>query len=125
MNGGMRYIHRQADEICRYVESAGLQVMQCSVDGVLPPNIATSNLISDMLVKSATLWGLRLPCYARISKSANAPQLSLPEATAAIENDVMVDQFLIVAYQDGGLISVSGTKLPFQKEADTADWWRP
>jgi hypothetical protein len=34
-------------------------------------------------------------------------------------------RFLLVAYQDDGIISVSGTTLPFQTSAKQAEWWRP
>jgi hypothetical protein len=34
-------------------------------------------------------------------------------------------RFLVVAYQDGGIISVSGTMLPFQMSAERAEWWGP
>jgi hypothetical protein len=34
-------------------------------------------------------------------------------------------KFLLAAYQDGGLISVSGLQLSFQKRAEPADWWAP
>ena len=81
--------------------------------------------IEDMLRKTDTLWGLSLPYYLRISTSAETQAAPLDDAVARIESARPSDEFVIVAYQDGGIISVSGRQLPFQEHAKRADWWRP
>jgi hypothetical protein len=72
-----------------------------------------------------TLWGAALPYYFIVSKLIEAGTISLKEAVANIEASPADDRFLIVAYQDGGLITVSAAALPFQLGARKADWWRP
>jgi hypothetical protein len=51
--------------------------------------------------------------------------VSISEAVAKREALASAEDFLVVAYQDGGLISISGTLLPFQEIAQPAEWWRP
>jgi hypothetical protein len=76
-----------------------------------------------MLEQSQTLWGTSLPHFLRVSKSKVANCLSIGEAVAKTEELVSSEDFLIVAYQDGGLISISGTLLPFQESEKSAEWW--
>jgi hypothetical protein len=121
----MRYIHQQADNISAYIQTAGLQLTKCSNNGASPPEIVELSSVDDMLARSRTLWGLALPYYlsARSSSDAEAPPLN--EAVLQLEAGSARNEFLLVAYQDGGLISVSATNLPFQEKALSADWWGP
>jgi hypothetical protein len=78
-----------------------------------------------MLEQSQSLWGLSLPHFICVSKSIAAGCISISEAVAKTEALVSPEDFLIVAYQDGGIISISGTLLAFQEGADPAEWWWP
>ena len=78
-----------------------------------------------MLEQSQTLWGLSVPHFICVSKSIATNCVSIDEAVAKTEGLESHDDFLIVAYQDGGLISISGRLLPFQEIAEPAEWWRP
>jgi hypothetical protein len=121
----MRFIHQQTAEIRSFVDAAGLHVMRCSSDGSSPTITEPPSAIDVILAQSNTLWGLALPYFIRVSKSAAAGPLRLPEAVKKTEAATADDSFLIVAYQDGGVISISGRKLPFQEHAKPAGWWRP
>jgi hypothetical protein len=121
----MRYIHRRADEICAYIRSADLRVTKCSYDGSSAPAVATPNTVEGMLKQSETLWGLALPFYICATKSIEAKTLPLSDAVSRVEAYPACDEFLLIAYQDGGVISISGTKLAFQEQAEPADWWQP
>jgi hypothetical protein len=78
-----------------------------------------------MLEQSQSLLGLSLPHFISVSNSIAANCVSLDKAVAKTEALGSGEDFLIVAYQDGGLISISGTLLPFQEIAELAEWWRP
>lgn len=121
----MRFIHQQADEISRYVESNRMHVTRCNYDGSSPPIRETPGAIEDMLRKSDALWGLALPYHLSVSTSVEIETLPLDKAVVKIEASGIRSQFLIVAYQDGGIISISANALPFQEHAKRADWWRP
>jgi len=123
--GQMRYLHHGAEEIRKFIESLGLAVTKCDYANPSPPIAADASAIEDMLKQSETLWGAALPYYLSVSKSVEAEALPLKEAVSKIEASSAKDRFLLVAYQDGGMISVSGTVLPFQKEAKIANWWAP
>ncbi|HYD05104.1 MAG TPA: hypothetical protein VEC60_05240 [Reyranella sp.] len=121
----MRYLHYDAARLCEYISVSGLLVAQCDFESKAPPNAVDVSAIQTMLKRSETLWGTALPYYLWISKSAEGNTASLAEAVAQIESSADQEKFLIVAYQDGGLISVSGIRLPFQVDARKADWWGP
>jgi hypothetical protein len=119
----MRYLHQQAEPIGMYVRTRGLVVRK--YDNVNPSSSATHDmsLIEETLTTSETLWGDALPYYLRISKAEDGWPLTLRRAVSEIEASSSADDFILVAYQDGGLISVSGVMLPFQVGARSAEWW--
>jgi hypothetical protein len=121
----MRYLHQSADEVCAYVQSLALSVTQRHYADRLPGGVAAAGDIAEMAKRSETLWGAALPYYFHVSKTADVRPLPLKEAVPKIEASSMTNEFLVVAYQDGGIISVSGVLLAFQEHARTAEWWRP
>jgi hypothetical protein len=121
----MRYLHYEADQICEYVHSRGLVVTKCDFENKSPPIAAGAGAIEEMLKRSETLWGSALPHYFHVCKFVEAEAPSLKGAVVKIEASTDTDGFLIVGYQDGGLISVSGATLPFQIDARKAEWWAP
>jgi hypothetical protein len=122
----MRYIHHTADNIREYIENNNLGVVKRSCDGKPPLEIVAPSVIGDMLEQSHTLWGLALPYFVSVSKKMEAELVTLAEAVMSVEAAAApAVRFLVVAYQDGGIISVSGTMLPFQMSAERAEWWGP
>ena len=121
----MRFIHSQVGAIRRFIDSGGFHVFMCRNDSTEEPIKADSTLLDQMLRESRTLWGLALPHYAKVSRSIDFKPISLHDDVSAIEASSATDVFLIVAYQDGGVISVSGSLLAFQEDAEPADWWSP
>lgn len=121
----MRYLHYEAQPIRDYMQSRHLVVTKCDFENKHPPIEDHLNSIEEMLKRSETLWGAALPyfCYISGSFEANAP--SLAKAVPQVEATSDADRFLIVAYQDAGLISISGVELPFQKGARDGKWWAP
>jgi hypothetical protein len=122
----MRYIHHAADDIREYIERKGLCVVKRSCDGKPPLEVVTPGEIGDMLEQSHTLWGLVLPCFMSVSERMETEVVTLAEAVTSVEAAAAsAVRFLVVAYQDDGIISVSGTMLPFQMSAERAEWWGP
>jgi hypothetical protein len=119
----MRYLHHEAQKIVRYVQEHQLHVFRCTFDGNAVSVEASANIIDEMCKASETLWGTRLPYYAIASRSSQIEEMNLETAVLKIESEPRPDKFVVVAYQDGGLISVSGVELPFQIGADAAAWW--
>jgi hypothetical protein len=121
----MRCLHAEAAGIREYVSLLGLAVTRCDFERKYPPTLADADACGEMLERSETLWGTALPYYLYISRSFEAEAPALKQAVEAVEASGARDGFLIVAYQDGGLISVSAVELPFQANARPADWWAP
>jgi hypothetical protein len=121
----MRYLHQDAAGISKHVASLDLSVQVCSNNGTSAPSATSVHAIEEMLKASDLLFGLVLDYYLTVSKSAQAKCLPLAEAVSAVEASASSEEFLIVAYQDGGVISVSGIQHLFQRQASAAQWWRP
>jgi hypothetical protein len=72
------------------------------------------------------LAGTVLRNYFHINAPHSTTPVSLNGAVEHVEAYGKPDEFLLVGYPDGGLISVSRQKLPFQENAAPADhWWGP
>lgn len=121
----MRYLHYEANEICQYVRSRNLTITRCDFESKSSPVTVNVDAVPEMLKKSETLWGLALPYYLAVAESAVGNALALGDAVEQIEATPMTKRFLLVAYQDAGIISVSGMILPFQIAARDAKWWTP
>lgn len=119
----MRNLHNSADELLRYVQSLGLSVIRCDRNKKSLPVAEDTSAIEEMLQRSEKLRGSVLPYYLGVSKSIEAEALPLKDAVLKIEASPANNHFLVVGYEDGGVISVSGTTLPFQINARPADWW--
>jgi hypothetical protein len=119
----MRYLHDEAAGIRAYLTLLGLAVTRCDFQRRFQPAPADADACDEMLERSETLWGSALPYYLSVSRSFEADAPALKQAVEAVEASGERDRFLIVAYQDGGLISVSAVELPFQANARPADWW--
>ena len=68
--------------------------------------------------------GVVLRYYFHIGSTADEPILPLVEAVAHIETRGAEDEFLLAGHPDGGLVSVSRGRLPFQ-QGDPITWWGP
>jgi hypothetical protein len=121
----MRHLHDEAAGILEYMSSHGLTVTRRDFQGRPGTTAETADAIEEMLKRSETLWGTALPYYLYISKGPEGGPLALKQAVVEIEAAAEPERFLVVAYQDGGVISVSGTVLPFQRTARDAAWWAP
>jgi len=119
----MRYLHPNPTKICDYVRVRDLVVSKCHSTEPSPAVVVDTAAIEEMDKTTETLWGTSLPFYLFVSPLIEDKRLLLRDAVASAESWPSKERFLLVAYQDGGLISVSGMVLPFQEEAQTAEWW--
>jgi hypothetical protein len=61
-----------------------------------------------------------------VSERMETEVVTLAETVTSVEAAAAsAVRFLVVAYQDDGIISISGTMLPFQMSAERAEWWGP
>ncbi|WP_440410076.1 hypothetical protein [Neorhizobium petrolearium] len=124
----MRYLHDETDTVAvesmvAFVAAHGLSVSKCDLHG-RSAETADSAEIGKLIEVSKTAWGDLFPYYLSIS-SGEGKSRPLAYAAEWIEAYGSSTDFLLVNYQDGGLISVSGVLLPFQERARKADWWKP
>ena len=119
----MRYLHQTPEKICDYVRVRDLVVSKCHSTEALPAVVLDVSAIKDMDKRTETLWGTSLPYYLFVSPLIEDKRLLLRDAVADAESWPSKERFVLVAYQDGGLISVTGMVLPFQEEAQLAEWW--
>lgn len=120
----MRFLHLNVDGLCSHIESLGLLVAECARDKSSRPRVVPITVIKEMLQASKQLWGAISPNHLSVSKSAEAEAAPLSSAVVIVEAGSGADRFLLVPYEDGGIVSVSGTLLAFQVGARPAEWWR-
>lgn len=68
--------------------------------------------------------GLVLRYYFHVNTTATGRPLTLVEAVEYVEDQGTPGEYLIAGHPDGGLISVSRDRLPFQS-GDPITWWGP
>lgn len=125
LGGGMRFFHKECNAIVVWVKTRNLKVAKVDCDGLTGSIIVSESEIEEMLRQSNELWGAALPYYLKVADTFTEGALSLSNATELVESGVEKASFLIAAYQDGGLITISNAQFEFQKQARAADWWRP
>jgi hypothetical protein len=121
----MRYLHIEVGDVVRFVTSANLAVSKCDRNGKIPPTRLDQAAIEEMLNATEKLWGGLLPYYLWVSKSYRERASTLREAVAEVQSASNPNEFVLVGYEDGGVISISGAELSFQVGARPANWWYP
>lgn len=118
----MKYIHHNVTSICGFVEDNNLTMKRINSDGRNSGEVSSTSDLIEMLEKSNQLWGTSLDYFFIVADSGIKDNIDLKKAIISIESGALPG-FILVAYQDGGVISVSGKAYPFQKEAESAAWW--
>jgi hypothetical protein len=118
------YLHLNVDAIIDHVQEQALSVSKCDRPGYLATIVAGDSAIREMFLETHRLWGTNLPYYLAVSKDPRPSGQPLANAVDQILAGAPSEEFLVIAYQDGGLLTVSRKRLPFQDAAASADWWR-
>ncbi|TBX98343.1 hypothetical protein [Rhizobium laguerreae] len=121
----MRYLHSDVKAIRMFAEENQLSLTRIEPTTSPALRIIDYASIDEMLEASQKLWGLTLPFYVMASKKKVKDFYSLKDAVTTLEAAPKSDDFILVAYQDGGIISISNNILPFQPDAAKASWWTP
>jgi hypothetical protein len=122
----VRFLHDTSSEISAFCAENKYHVFVVPNKSGTPPTIGKLHAIEDLLHQSQKLWGTSAPFYFVARKSQLLPDdRTLADAVVSVETMAWGDDFLLIAYQDGGLISVSGRRFTFQESAKPAPWWHP
>lgn len=120
----MRFLHHNTAELSRHIVASSWHVWRVNDDTVEQIDTATSE-VETMLRQSELLWGSSLSHYLLVTGERPPRIQQLKFAVAEVESGASEVHFLLIAYQDGGIISVSKKAYPFQSTAQAAEWWRP
>ena len=118
----MRYIHSDVASVCDFIANNKLTITRLSVDGHGSNNLYQVQDVADMLEKSHKLWGVYLDYFFVVADKKLSDNLDMKNAVEYAEAGKL-NGFLLIAYQDGGVISVSDRAYSFQEGAEPADWW--
>lgn len=120
----MKCIHHEVGAICSFVTDRGLSIVKLRSKGMHPNEKVPISSIEELLDRSNQLWGKSLEYFLSISEFRDFSGRGLRDTIASFETDGAAG-FLLVAYQDGGVISISNKMYPFQRDALSAAWWHP
>lgn len=118
----MRYIHRDVTAVCEFIADNSLTITKLPLSGGSPAELFSVQDIEDMLKKSHKLWGTNLDYFFVVAASGVKKSMDLKKAVEYAESGDL-NGFILIAYQDGGIISVSRIVYPFQEGAELAAWW--
>jgi len=118
----MKFIHHNVTSVCDFIKDNNLTIKKIKSDGQNKGEISSTSELIEMLEKSNKLWGTSLGYFFIVDEYEINDDIDLKNAVISIESGTLPG-FILVAYQDGGVISVSGKAYPFQKEAESAVWW--
>lgn len=118
----MRYIHYDATSVCDFIANNNLTITRLPIDGRGSGSFSQVRDVASMLEKSHKLWGTYLYYFFAVAGNKLGDNLDMKKAVELAEAGEF-GGFLLIAYQDGGIISVSDRPYSFQEGAEPAAWW--
>ncbi|PKR89713.1 hypothetical protein CXZ10_07385 [Pleomorphomonas diazotrophica] len=118
----MRYIHHDVTAICDFIAGNNLNIIRLPPAEQNSSEIFRTANVEDMLEKSHKLWGTNLDYFFIVTDGDLDNNMDIKKAIEYTESG-KIRGFLLAAYQDGGIISVSNKVYPFQEGAEMAAWW--
>ena len=119
----MMTLHTDVEKLCAYLVRKNIMLWKSPIDGAESHVASRSDDVREFLRESDLLWGAAHAFY--LASDRGLAKLSLRIAAAEIRSRNAPDEFLLAAYQDGGLICISGQPLSFHRGEPEADWWEP
>ncbi|WP_157961320.1 hypothetical protein [Microvirga flavescens] len=117
----MRYFHTNIDKIMLFLAKNKSLLYLCDVsDNKICVSIDI-HFLEKYYMNTHHYYGDRPEKYVYVTSDQNFEESSFSERIEEIEKDKFDPRFLLIGYNDGGIISVSGSKLEFQEIE--APWW--
>ncbi|MBJ6126251.1 hypothetical protein [Microvirga splendida] len=120
----MRYLHQSVEPIAEFLESRGLRLFLLDFKGEEPSKPVDATALKPYLEESNLLWGDNPNTYLVAAHGAQPPTMMVHEAVEQAETESPII-LALVAYADGGIISVSNQQFDFQRETQSGEWWKP
>lgn len=120
----MRYLHRSVEPIAEFLESRGLRLFLLDFKGEEPSKPADTTALKGYLEASNLLWGVDPNTYLVATHGVQPGPTTVHEAVEQAETGGLF-LLALVAYRDGGIISVSNQQFDFQLEIQPCEWWEP
>jgi hypothetical protein len=113
------------EQIAQYITNNDLRLFVLDVLGKETPQLASLEALNTAYQESMRLWGAHPDHYFLITKHRQIGPMMLHEAVEHAKSGSNGTLVVLLAYNDGGMISASKEKLSFQ--GDARDWtdWRP
>lgn len=122
-NDAMMTLHTDVEKVCEYLVRKDMTLWKSPIDGGESPVASRADDVRNFSRESDLLWGAAHAFY--LVSDKGLAKLSLRSAAAEIKSRNAPDEFLLAAYQDGGLICISGQPVSFQRGEPEAEWWEP
>jgi hypothetical protein len=119
----MRNLHRDISDILEYVRSSGLTCELEDVGGVAQPTKIGLDGVEDYFDATFSYHGDTPRKYLRFLSANSSLATHVKTAVREIEAGSVPGGFLLIGYEDGGVISISANELSFQSSEYDADRW--
>jgi hypothetical protein len=120
----MRYLHQRVEPIAEFLKSRGLKLFLLDFKGEEPSKPIDATALKSYLEESNLLWGVNPNSYLVAAHGAKPDPMMVHEAVEQAETESPI-VLALVAYVDGGIISVSNQQFDFQRETQSGEWWEP
>lgn len=120
----MRYLHKSVEPIAEFLESRGLKLFFLDFKGEEPSKPVDATALKPYLEESNLLWGANPNTYLVATHGVQPDPTMVHEAVEQAESESPI-VLALVAYVDGGIISVSNQQFDFQRETQSGEWWEP
>jgi hypothetical protein len=121
----MRYYHKDVAQIAQFIEDNNLNLFHPDSEGKEVPRPVNLISLEDYLRNTQQLWGSFPETYFIVTHESRCSPISVDEAMKQAEAQASSIAFVLVGYNDGGVVSISNRKLPFQDQTHALANWEP
>jgi len=119
----MRFLHKEFDSIVRFIDAHSLNTFVLDTEGAKAPRKVGARFLLNYGIATQQYNGAAPTDYIVVTEAASVESKKALDAIREKETENRALSFILIGYNDGGVLSISSRYLPFHDEAQRADWW--
>ncbi len=125
-NSSMRFWHQDdVEPLATFIAEGQYDLWRLDRRGksIAPANLDYLRSCFAEGLRQGAVGGFDDSHYLNVTRVRDSQMQNLKHDVAWVEARGGTDNFIVIGYHDGGIITISQEKLPFQQGAAGADWW--